>query len=226
MSNDDSTTRFCKHCKQDTARNKSGECKLCVKARNAAYRAANPDKEKARKAAWRSANRERIKSYGATYHAANRATENAASATWRAENPGKQAASTAAWAKANPEKVKAARANWCANNQEKAIAASRAWHKANPDARRIYEQNRLARKRENGGTLSQGLMEKLFAQQKGKCVCCKQPLGDDYHLDHINPLSLGGANTDDNIQLLRQKCNNQKSNKDPILFMQSRGFLL
>jgi 5-methylcytosine-specific restriction endonuclease McrA len=51
-------------------------------------------------------------------------------------------------------------------------------------------------------------------------------LGDNYHLDHIVPLAIGGTNTDDNIQLLRQKCNQQKSAKHPIDFMQSRGFLL
>jgi 5-methylcytosine-specific restriction endonuclease McrA len=53
-----------------------------------------------------------------------------------------------------------------------------------------------------------------------------QPLGDNYHLDHITPITLGGSNTDDNMQLLRQRCNNQKYNKHPIDFMQSRGFLL
>jgi 5-methylcytosine-specific restriction endonuclease McrA len=52
------------------------------------------------------------------------------------------------------------------------------------------------------------------------------PLGDNYHIDHIMPLALGGSNTDDNIQLLRQRCNNQKCAKHPVDFMQSRGFLL
>jgi 5-methylcytosine-specific restriction endonuclease McrA len=45
-------------------------------------------------------------------------------------------------------------------------------------------------------------------------------------MDHIIPLALGGTNTDDNIQLLRAKCNKQKGAKHPIDFMQQRGFLL
>lgn len=57
-------------------------------------------------------------------------------------------------------------------------------------------------------------------------TCCGLPLGDNYHIDHIMPLALGGSNTDDNIQLLRQRCNNQKCAKHPVDFMQSRGFLL
>ena len=123
---------------------------------------------------------------------------------------------------ANPEKTKA----YKSANLERTRAAIAAWQKANPEARRIYKQNRQARKRANGGALSQGLSERLFRLQKGKCPCCSQPLGDDYHLDHIVPIYRGGANIDSNIQLLRQRCNNQKRAKDPIEFMQSRGFLL
>lgn len=65
--------------------------------------------------------------------------------------------------------------------------------------------------------------------KNGKCKACSKAshsVGDNYHLDHIMPLALGGPNTDDNIQLLRQRCNNQKSKKHPVDFMQSRGNLL
>ena len=79
----------------------------------------------------------------------------------------------------------------------------------------------------SGGRLSKGLAAKLFAMQRGRCACgCKQPLGDDYHLDHRMPLVLGGANTDDNMQLLRKICNLQKHAKHPIDFMRQRGFLI
>lgn len=57
------------------------------------------------------------------------------------------------------------------------------------------------------------------------CYCGK-PLGDAYHLDHVMPLALGGSNTDDNMQLLRDRCNLQKHAKHPVDFMQERGFLL
>jgi 5-methylcytosine-specific restriction endonuclease McrA len=88
-------------------------------------------------------------------------------------------------------------------------------------------QNRRARKNASAGKLSFNLAEKLFKLQHGKCACgCKKHLGKDYHLDHIMPLALGGANTDNNIQLLRKQCNWQKHAKHPIDFMQSRGFLL
>ena len=46
------------------------------------------------------------------------------------------------------------------------------------------------------------------------------------HLDHIMPLALGGSNTDDNIQLLRARCNLQKRAKHPVDFMRERGYLI
>lgn len=57
------------------------------------------------------------------------------------------------------------------------------------------------------GTYPKGIVAKLLKLQRGKCACCRMPLGADYHLDHIQPLALGGANADWNVQLLRSKCN-------------------
>lgn len=87
-------------------------------------------------------------------------------------------------------------------------------------------QNKRAKIRENGGRLSPGLAKTLFSLQKGKCACCGLPLGNDFHLDHIIPSALGGANEDWNIQLLRRKCNMSKGAKHPLVFMQGKGFLL
>ena len=70
------------------------------------------------------------------------------------------------------------------------------------------------------------IVEKLLKLQKGKCPCCSLPLGDDFHLDHKMPLALGGDHVDDNMQLLKARCNMQKRASNPIDFMQSRGFLL
>lgn len=100
------------------------------------------------------------------------------------------------------------------------------WDQKNKEYRALNEQNRRARKLKNGGTLSNGLKSRLFELQKGKCACCGEPLGNDYHMDHIMPIARGGSNEDWNIQLLRRDCNISKNAKHPIDFMQSRGFLL
>ena len=245
MSTVNSKTKFCPKCQAETERNKKGECKVCVRIYAAAWRSANQERCRANAAAWDKANPERkkatdaayraayraskldkLKARGAAYRAANPGKLKAFSAAYRAANQDKAKAYSAAYRLANQEKEKARLAAYRAANPEKVKAKNAAWNAANPEASRIYCQNRRARKRENGGSISKDIAARLFKLQKGKCACCKQPLGDDYQLDHIMPLALGGSNTDDNMQLLRQRCNHQKHAKHPIDFMQERGFLI
>ncbi len=185
-------------------------------------RKANAHKHKAKKKAWDEANAEKLKSDRAAYWKENSDQLKVKRIAYMAEH-GDEIRRNAreryketydpdqTWAKLNPER-----------NRE----TTAAWRAANPDLRIIWESNRRARKRSSGGELSKDITEKLFKLQKGKCACCKLPLGDEFHMDHIMPLALGGQNTDDNIQLLRAECNLKKNKKHPIDFMQSRGFLL
>lgn len=145
-------------------------------------------------------------------------------AKWSGENPEKVKESSDKYRAANTEKLNARTAKWQAENPDKRRGKVSNWRAANPDATRVHDQNRRTR---NIGKLSKMLVGSLFRLQQGKCACgCKRALGDDYHLDHIMPLALGGTNTDSNIQLLRAQCNLQKHAKHPVDFMQSRGFLL
>lgn len=209
-SNSTLAARACVKCGAND-RYSNGKCRPCamagvlawksrnaekLRASNAAYASKNPEKVKAWKNKWASENKEKIKDIGAIYKAAN---------------PGKFKAAALARVRANPEMARARSARWA---------------KLHPEPRRIAQQNRRAKKVASGGVLSKGLSAKLFILQKGMCPCCKLPLGDDYHLDHRMPLALGGANTDDNMQLLRAICNLQKKAKHPVDFMQERGFLL
>lgn len=202
--------------KRDSLRS---SCKSCAKLSGAAYRSINSEKEKLRIAGWRKANPEKTNSSNAAYRAANlekiRASSAASQKLYRKTNPKKALAKEAAYRAANPEKQRIASAKYRASKPDIVRQLSR-----------IYSHTRRARKAAAGGKLSYGLADRLFKLQRGKCPCCAKLLGKNYHLDHIMPLSLGGPNTDDNIQLLRQHCNNQKYAKHPVDFMQSRGFLL
>lgn len=201
---------LCKKCGA-SERNSRGSCKACASAARLKYRLAHPDrvKESTKKFA-----KKRVRN-NQTYFAARYAERKEQYAQqckkWRLENPGKHKANTAAW---------------YAKNAADRIAKVTAWAAANPDKRKATRNNRRARKKLVNGSLSKDLVSKLYLLQKGKCPCCAQPLGDDYHLDHKMPLALGGLNVDTNMQLLRAKCNLQKAAKHPIEFMQSRGFLL
>ena len=131
-----------------------------------------------------------------------------------------------AWRIANPERNKELKQSWTINNREKSRAKVAKWEKLNPCNRAMRQRNRRARKMNSEGSLSKDLATKLFKLQKGKCACCGLPLGNDYQLDHIMPVALGGEHKDRNIQLLRSSCNHQKHAKHPIDFMRNRGFLL
>jgi 5-methylcytosine-specific restriction endonuclease McrA len=170
-------TRACKKCGNVHS---DAQCKVCLAASFAAWRAKNLEREKARRAA---------------YYAANKERENQSSREY---------------SQANKERIRAAHAKWAVENADK---------------RAIYEANRRARKK-GRGRLSPDIAERLFALQRGKCACCGEPLGDEFQIDHIMPIALGGENIDANVQLLRARCNRQKHAKHPVEYMQSRGFLL
>lgn len=190
-------------------------CLECRRLATKAYREKNGERvseqDALRGVVYRAKNKEKIKAKNAKYHIENRDRINAKKAKWRAENAESTKAASKAWREANPERAK---------------SLVLAWHAKNADARRVHAQNRKKRIRAQGTKLSSGIIKKLHELQKGLCACCREPLGEDYHLDHIMPIALGGPHEDSNMQLLRQKCNNEKKAKHPVDFMQSRGLLL
>jgi len=204
-----------------------GECKACAKAGTVKWRTANPEKEKSRHIKWAADNPEKRKVIVKKYNENNVEKNKERGAKYRAANKEKLKNKCAKWYSENTEHAKIYAAKWKSENLEKWKIYMARWLKENPEYIVIREQNRRARKIANGGKLSKGIRDKLFNLQRGKCACgCGQDLGDNFHLDHIMPLALGGANEDWNMQLLTAKCNLQKHAKHPIDFMQSRGFLI
>lgn len=55
------------------------------------------------------------------------------------------------------------------------------------------------------------VVDAVYSRDGGRCVYCGST--ENLHLDHIIPFSRGGATNVENLQLLCQKCNLEKSNK-------------
>lgn len=201
------TSDFYKHSRQSDGLNSN--CKVCVKVTNARWVSENTDRARAAKAKWAGDNPERMR---------------AATAKWASENQEKIQSANSSYYRKNRLRERARRVKYYAENVEKEKAATRTWQLANPGAKQSYDHNRRARL--NGGKLSKDIAQRLHKLQRGMCPCCCQPLGANFHRDHVMPLALGGSNTDDNIQLLCATCNHSKGAKHPVEFMQSRGYLL
>lgn len=110
----------------------------------------------------------------------------------------------------------------------KRAESQRKYRQANPEKIRQLNRARVHSQRA-AGRITREMIEHLVSMQKGCCAICKRPTvkdGKGFHLDHKVALASGGTNEFGNLQLLCPTCNLQKSDRDPIEFMQSRGYLL
>jgi len=132
----------------------------------------------------------------------------------------------AKWRAANPEQGKDYAAKHRLENPETVKANYARWYSKNPGKIKARFHKRRALKLIAGGSFTAGDIRAMLKQQKGRCIVCKIDIKKNYHIDHVMPLSLGGDNAIQNIQLLCPPCNRSKGASHPIAFMQSRGYLL
>jgi len=232
--------KICKKCNTEKLKNEFSKdsskndglcssCKLCAKITHARWVSSNKERVMDYGAKYRANNSESIKNAKAIYYASNKEKEKTRSSKWYSDNIEKAKVRAAKYYADNTNALSERAAKYYAANQVRIRISVSKWRKENQDAKRIHEQNRRARKLSSGGKLSVGLFKRLFILQRGRCPVCKAALSNENPrspMDHIIALANGGKNEDSNIQLLCQPCNNQKHAKDPIDFMQSRGFLL
>lgn len=117
---------------------------------------------------------------------------------------------------AKREETLAQNQRWREANLEKHRALCRKWAKEHPEEMRAIVARRRARLLEAEGTHTSEDVRRLWDEQDGFCVGCQGDLFVvGYHVDHIHPLSRGGANSPDNLQLLCPACNRSKGDKLP-----------
>lgn len=217
-----------------------------INTQRAEYRVLNAESLRAKSAAYCEANRASINARQNAKRAADRASRPSATDEQRAAKKAAQAASVAAykkaWAAENAERLKSQRHEKYLANRTANIAKAVAWARANkdkrtailarcaekhPEHRRTSKVNRRTRERAApGDRLTPADVATLLKSQRGKCATCRCGIAAGYEIDHIEPISRGGTNHRLNFQLLCRTCNRTKGAKDPIAFMQQRGFLL
>lgn len=211
---------------------RQSECKPCSNARRKAFAATRPDREQEQRREW------------ARNHPPTEA-QRAKRVEYRVSRKDFMRGYSAAWYEQNKYRLKEIRKAWYLANKEKQNSRSRETYYANPALWRAHNKRwaqenrekmrqyvaasdakRRAAKVRSPGQFSAKDIAALYTMQRGKCAVCSDNLVEKFHRDHIVPLAAGGSNDKYNIQLLCQPCNQRKHAKDPIDFMQSRGYLL
>jgi len=128
----------------------------------------------------------------------------------RRKSDGRSARKEAERYERNGEKRKALSRDVYWKNRDAYVQRSRDWRKSNPGLKRIQEQNRRGRKRNNPGfaevTASQWRRE--LRRTGGKCTYCDN---DATTVDHVIPLCKGGRHAIGNLVPACQSCNCSKS---------------
>lgn len=177
-------------------------CKGCVLAGMRKYHAENREKRSESNRAWREANPEK--------HRSN-------ARRWYRENRERALARTAKHQRENRERYREfVRRNY-EKNRESRIAEIAQYRRDNSDWFRQYNRLKSSRRRalEKEALIvpfTRDQLEQRIAYYGGKCWMCG---GEFHHIDHVKPLSGGGAHTLSNLRPACAPCNQAKSNQWP-----------
>lgn len=106
----------------------------------------------------------------------------------------------------NSKKIREKDRRYYQKNLEKIQAARRQWRQENPEKARVAEHKRRANKAKVPQIPYD--FKAIRAHYGNICLRCKRP--KDLTIDHVLPISRGGADTSENIQPLCQSCNSAK----------------
>lgn len=221
----------------------NGSCMACSNERQVRRRAENPervraineasrqrhlDKDLAYKRKHRIDNLDRYKEWDRQRYLRktpeDREKDHARAKEWRDNNPERVREIARQTYRNNPKHYLKKSKAWRVRNPERWKKMQSDWRRANPERISQLNAKRRALDANADGKLTPADVRRITATQKGRCACCKKKRR--LSVDHIIPLSKGGTNWPNNIQMLCRPCNSAKHDIDPITFMQGRGYLL
>ena len=115
------------------------------------------------------------------------------------------------WRRSNRDKVRLQCRRYYYKYVEKNRQRVLDWEKANPELNRKGASVYFHRRRANG-KITRKVLDSVYQKYSYKCVYCKT--SDNLSLDHIKPVSLGGDNSFNNLQVLCMTHNLSKGNRE------------
>lgn len=179
-------------------------------AANKLWREANAEKYLSTKKKYRADNKDKIKDSKRLFYVANKEEINANCREYYVNNC---------------ENVKVVSATWRSNNKNRHNMSNRIWAKNNTEKVAIASVRRRACEANSEGYLNFSDYFEILANQDYKCPYCNADLHNNYHLDHIMPISRGGSSWPDNFQALCPSCNLSKNAKLPWDYEKEIGFI-
>lgn len=144
----------------------------------------------------------------------------------RHHDPEKKAAQDRAYYERNAEHIRTQKKDWYQENRERVLATVKARYEADPEPTRArahrwerehpeVRQDKRAKKK--GAFVESVDRQVVFERDGGVCQLCRLPVdADDWHLDHVIPLSRGGLHCYSNVQVAHPRCNMVKHAKVPL----------
>ncbi len=123
------------------------------------------------------------------------------------------------WSAANSEAIRAKAKAHRREHHDRVSASDKKWRQSHPEAARNKARRSHATRR---AVLKKVFVEHVdpvvvFERDKGMCGICKQRVERDspWEIDHMIPISKGGAHAYANVQLSHQACNRAKRDTLP-----------
>lgn len=144
--------------------------------------------------------------------------------SWNRANPIRHGVHSASYRKRHSGILMVKSRQWAIRNPDKVCAIVKRWRLANPTHVAAINRNRRARVKGAEGKHTHGDIQDILVSQRHECVYCSVALtADNRHIDHIVPISVGGHNGRNNIQILCGTCNMRKSSKTHEEFLDYMG---
>lgn len=216
-------------------------CRECKRKKDRDWAKQNPDAYKARRQREYEKHAEKIKAKASEWYYANRERALLASRQnvlrqrdyvlhrqkeWYHRNKRHVIEKAREYRLSNAEKCHAYNVAYRVANLERIKNSNKIYYQRNKQKYTEHAANRRARKRGAQGSYTRHDVARILETQKSRCIYCKTSLRNGFHVDHIYPLSRGGTNSRENLQLLCRSCNSKKGAKHPIDYAQQIGMLL